>query len=79
MTYLGHFKNGVIILDEPANLEDGTLVRVEVVINKAEEVAIDEADIPTLAERLGDVIGSIKGGPDDVSVNHDWYVMNPPE
>jgi len=30
MTYRGHIKNGVAVLDEPVNLPDGTPVRVEV-------------------------------------------------
>lgn len=30
MTYRGHIKNGVAVLDTPANLPDGTPVRVEV-------------------------------------------------
>lgn len=31
MTLRGHVKNGVIVLDEPAQLPDGTEVRVETV------------------------------------------------
>jgi hypothetical protein len=30
MTYRGHIRNGVAVLDEPAQLPDGTVVRVEV-------------------------------------------------
>ena len=30
MTYRGHIKNGVAVLDEPVNLPDGTPVQVEV-------------------------------------------------
>ncbi len=30
MTYLGHIKNGVAVLDTPITLPDGTPVRVEV-------------------------------------------------
>jgi hypothetical protein len=30
MTYRGHIRNGVAVLDEPAQLPDGTAVRVEV-------------------------------------------------
>lgn len=30
MTYRGHIKNGVPVLDEPVDLPDGTPVRVEV-------------------------------------------------
>lgn len=71
MTYHGHVKNGVIVLDEPVDFEDGTPVRVEV-------VGSGEKRVPTLAERLSDVIGSIDGLPEDLSVNHDRYLLNPP-
>ncbi len=30
MTYRGHIRNGIAVLDEPVNLPDGTPVRVEV-------------------------------------------------
>lgn len=30
MTYRGHIKNGVAILDTPADLPDGTAVRIEI-------------------------------------------------
>lgn len=30
MTYRGHMQNGVAVLDAPANLPDGTPVRIEV-------------------------------------------------
>lgn len=30
MTYRGHIRNGVAVLDTPADLPDGTLVRIEV-------------------------------------------------
>jgi len=29
MTYRGHFRNGVVVLDGPADLQDGTPVSVE--------------------------------------------------
>ena len=30
MSYRGHVKDGVIVLDEPANLEEGAPVRIEI-------------------------------------------------
>ena len=30
MTYRGHIKNGVAVLDGPANLPEGTTVRIEI-------------------------------------------------
>lgn len=32
MTYTGHVANGAVVLDEPVDLRDGTVVRVEVVV-----------------------------------------------
>ncbi len=35
MTYKGHIANGTVVLDEPVPLQDGTVVRVEVVAEVA--------------------------------------------
>ena len=48
MTYRGHVENGVIVLDEPAELPEGAPVRVELA---------EKGSRPTLADRLRDVIG----------------------
>ena len=45
MTYRGHVENGVVVLDEPAELPEGAIVRVALA---------DEEAGPTLAERLRD-------------------------
>ncbi len=72
MTYRGHVENGVIVLDEPATLEEGTPVRIEVAIE------LSQQKHPTLAEQLGDLIGSCEGLPADWSENHDKYLREPP-
>ena len=71
MVYKGHVKNGAIVLDEPANLPEGAVVRVE--LAGPEEVE-DTEEIPTLAERLAPVIGKAEGLPADWSDNHDKYL-----
>jgi len=38
MTYKGHIANGTVVLDEPMPLQDGTVVRVEVVAEAASTV-----------------------------------------
>jgi hypothetical protein len=68
MTYRGTFKNGVVVLDEPAPLADGTTVKVEV-----------EPDEPTLYERLKEVIGTATGLPSDLAENHDHYLHGTPK
>ena len=69
MTYRGHVENGVIVLDEPAKLPEGALVRVSL---------DDEGEGPTLAERLRDVIG-IGEGPPDLAEHHDHYAHGKPK
>ncbi len=73
MAYPGHVRNGVVVFDEPVRLPEGAAVRVTV----AEE---DEASkrLPTLAERLRDVIGIIEGPP-DLAANHDHYAHGKPK
>ena len=70
MTYRGHVKNGVVVLDDPVKLPDGAEVRVEVLQAKSE---------PTLADELRSVIGSVKGLPSDLARNHDHYLHGRPK
>ena len=69
MVYRGHVRNGVVVLDEPAELPEGAEVRVELA---------EEEDVPTLADRLRDVIGIIEGPP-DLAENHDHYAHGKPK
>ncbi len=70
MTYRGHVRNGLVVLDEPAELPEGAAVRVE----------LDEAERgPTLADRLRDVIGIAKGLPPDLAEQHDHYAHGKPK
>ena len=70
MTYRGHVENGVIVLDDPVVLPEGTGVRVELA---------EPEQRPTLAERLKDVIGIAKGLPPDLAENHDHYAHGKPK
>jgi hypothetical protein len=70
MSYVGHVKNGVIVLEDEASLAEGTKVRVE---------PIEDADTPTLAERLKNCIGIIEGLPSDMARNHDHYLHGQPK
>ena len=69
MVYRGHVENGVVVLDEPAELPEGAIVRVA--------LAGEEAG-PTLADKLRDVIGTIDGPP-DLARNHDHYAHGKPK
>ena len=65
MTYRGRVKNGVIVLDDPASLPDGTEVAIQ-------PLGADEKQIPTF-------IGIAKGLPSDASINHDHYLYGAPK
>ena len=68
MNYRGHVENGVVVLDEPVKLPEGTQVRVELAGPQS----------TTLAERLKDVIGIIDG-PADLAEQHDHYAHGKPK
>jgi hypothetical protein len=70
MTYRGEVKNGVIVLEPGATLVEGTLVRVEPVLDDSE---------PTLADRLQNVIGIAEGLPTDLAAHHDHYLHGRPK
>lgn len=71
MTYRGRVKNGVIVLDPPADLPDGA--EVEVSPTDPESLG------PTWAEVFKDVIGKAAGLPADSSINHDHYLYGVPK
>lgn len=77
MTYRGHVENGQVVLDEPAALPDGTTVDVTPVEERPAPADTAEA-MPTLAERLKDVIGTVDGPP-DLAKNHDHYLYGVPK
>ena len=76
----GHVENGHIVLDEPANLPEGTKVRVEVIssleaIARRVEAARNAPETNrTLAERLASVIGTAADLPTDLAQRHDDYI-----
>jgi hypothetical protein len=75
MAYCGHVRNGVVVLDDPAALPNGTLVKVTSMDgeNKGEEP--DAA----LNERLSRVLGTAKGLPPDAAQNVDHYIYGQPK
>jgi hypothetical protein len=68
MTYRGHAKSGVVVLDGEVALPEGAAVRVE----------LADAQPRTLAERLEGVIG-IVDGPPDLATHHDHYAHGKPK
>lgn len=73
MTYRGHIENGVVVLDDPIELPDGSLVQCEL-------TALDTPQSPTpnsnggMYSDLMEFAGSVEGTPSDGSRNHDPYL-----
>jgi len=67
MTYHGHVRNGVVVLEDAAALPEGTQVRVEV----AEEIPLGEA--------LLQFSGIVDDLPPDMAKNHDHYLHGRPK
>lgn len=78
MTYRGHVKNGVIVLDDNnLPLPEGSAVDIVLLANELAEEPSHE--IPSLYERLKPFIGKLEGLPPDASVNHDHYLYGVPK
>lgn len=75
MTLKGHVENGVVVLDEPADLREGEEVRVQL----SRRAEAPEEDAPTLYDQLKDVIGIAEGLPPDLAENHDHYLHGHPK
>ena len=71
MTYRGHVEGGSIVLDEAADLPEGALVSISLVV---QERTTEKPLPPSLAEQLASVIGKAQGMPADWSENHDKYL-----
>jgi hypothetical protein len=70
VVYRGHIKGGVVVLDPEVKLPEGIEVRVEPVLPTARR---------TLAEQLGDLIGSVPELPADMAAQHDHYLHGAPK
>ena len=77
MVISGHVINGAIVLDEVVVLPEGASVQVTVAADQASPVK--EGEIPSLLERLKDVVGTIDDLPEDSSVNLDHYLYGTPK
>jgi len=78
MVYHGHVENGVIVLDGPGRLPEGSEVQVQPA-EKPPAPAEDNREIPSLYERLKPFIGCLKGLPSDLARNHDNYAWGAPK
>jgi hypothetical protein len=78
MTYKGHVQNGVIVLDEPTDLPDGTEVKV-LPVNASVSSDEGQATERTWAERLAPFVGCLDGLPSDFAEHHDHYLYGVPK
>ena len=86
MVYRGTYKNGIVVLDEKADLPEGQRVRVDL-----EQPAIDASsgksrangdqgsDKPTIWQALRELSGCLNSGNSDASRNHDHYIYGIPK
>ena len=70
MVYRGVVKNGVVVLDPGVRLPEGSEVRVEPVSPPTRK---------TLADQLGDLVGSVPDLPPDMAQQHDHYLHGAPK
>ena len=71
----GRVVNGIVVLDQPGKLEDGTEVRVRPVQRAAER----DGGESSLSEMLLSFAGTVEGLPEDMALNHDHYLYGVPK
>lgn len=74
MTFRGHIQNGQVVLDEPANLADGTPVTISPTATPSSK----PEDIRALWDGLLKLAGTVDG-PSDLAENHDHYAHGAPK
>jgi len=70
MVYRGHVQGGVVVLAPDVRLPEGVEVRVE---------PLESSPRKTLAEQLGDLVGSVPDLPADMAKQHDHYLHGAPK
>jgi hypothetical protein len=77
MTFSGHVRNGIIVLDNGATLPEGAAVRIEVEMGAKGESP--EKPVPSLYERYQPFIGILNDLPSDMAEQHDHYIHGTPK
>jgi hypothetical protein len=78
MVYRGRVKNGVVVLEKSARLEEGAEVSVRPLRRPARASTRKKAPT-TLYERLRPFIGQLNDLPPDMSINLDHYLYGTPK
>jgi hypothetical protein len=73
MELAGTVQNGVVVVDSPQPLPDGTKVKVVV------ESTNEPSKPSTLAQRLLKLAGTVDDLPPDMARNHDHYIHGTPK
>jgi hypothetical protein len=71
----GRVVNGLVVLDQPGRLEEGTEVRVRPVLMASPQRGSESS----LSEMLLSFAGVVEGLPDDMALNHDHYLYGVPK
>ncbi|HEY4761017.1 MAG TPA: hypothetical protein VIH42_10595 [Thermoguttaceae bacterium] len=77
MSYRGHVENGMVKIDEPVALPEGTKVQIDLIENSISKSSNEEG--LSLYDRLKTVIGMAQGLPADASLNVDHYLYGQPK
>ena len=72
MTYHGHIKDGVVILNDAPFFPDGTEVQVQIMPSVLPAGS-------NLGQRLMKYAGKAEGLPADLARNHDHYIHGTPQ
>jgi hypothetical protein len=75
MTYRGHIENGVVVLDESAELPEGVGVEINILAGDG----ASQGDADNAHARLMRFAGIIKDMPEDASLNVDHYLYGHPK
>lgn len=78
MTYRGKVKNGVVVLDDPTALPEGTEVSIRALRSRAPKPRGKKRP-PSFHDRYKRFIGVVKDLPPDMSVNLDHYLYGAPK
>lgn len=78
MTHRGRVKNGVVVLEPPGILPDGTSVSVRA-LKKPSSGGKGGRRKSAWFQRYERIIGKAKGLPADFAINHDHYLYGTPK
>ena len=76
MTYKGRVTNGVVVLEDPKALPEGSVVMVEPVVESPSDT--ERQQLADLRQTLLRWAGTAKGLPPDLARNHDHYLHGRP-